>query len=144
MTTREKRFDLAIIQLRDNPGACAPRETVADAILALRDLFTPRERCRHCGVEADDEGSIYHDRDCGGDLVITPRAAKAILACLNEMVRSDALARSGDPNPGETLASLNRIASQVCPGTPGAASWGRCEKLRGHGGACTHDPQEKP
>lgn len=27
-----------------------------------------------------------------------------------------------------------------CPGTAGAASWGRCEKERGHEDPCTHDP----
>jgi hypothetical protein len=30
----------------------------------------------------------------------------------------------------------------ACQGTPGAASWGRCEKRHGHAGACTHDPEE--
>jgi len=131
--------------LRDNPGACAPRETVVAAILALRDLLTPRERCRHCGVEADDEGSIYHERDCDGEPVITPRAAKAILGILHSFGDEvSPLAHAGDTNPNATLASLRRLADQLCLGTPGMVSRGRCEKLRGHGGACTHDPQEKP
>jgi hypothetical protein len=28
----------------------------------------------------------------------------------------------------------------ACPGTPGAASWGRCQKVSGHEPPCTYDP----
>lgn len=30
-----------------------------------------------------------------------------------------------------------------CQGTPGAASWGRCEKPKGHAPPCTHDVDPK-
>lgn len=32
------------------------------------------------------------------------------------------------------------MKATTCPGTPGAASWGRCEKANGHPPPCTHDP----
>ena len=38
----------------------------------------------------------------------------------------------------EHLAAENK---ETCQGTPGAASWGRCEKRRGHRPPCTHDPK---
>lgn len=31
---------------------------------------------------------------------------------------------------------------QHCSGTPGMASWGRCEKAKGHEPPCTHDPAD--
>lgn len=79
----------------------------------------------HYLVMADDVKALVHAvSQCEGGDGKCP--AQTVLALLQQ-----------DPGCGGSKEASTDIG---CAGTPGAASWGRCEKSKDHPPPCTHDP----
>lgn len=87
--------------------------------------------CDWCGVEAEE--TVGWD-DLGYSDLLCPACVAARAEAIGRAREARVDAVQGVAVPGGGARRL------TCPGTAGAASWGRCTYPPGHDGRCEHDP----
>lgn len=128
---------------RQNTGECLVRDARGRPLRVFR-AGPPNGAADISGVVNDGRRLEIEVKSSGG------RRSQAQIAWAAFMQRMHAVYvcvtyddnASLDDNLAAAVADVvNAIAPTTpCLGTPGAASFGRCEKQRGHVGSCTHDP----